>query len=422
MLLQQRFSALEAEKDDLAVKLAEAISQGESGLNPEAVKRSAPFLLLQNELKEHKDGQTQRLAQLTSQHDIAITDSQNAIARLKLEHGEAMHSLTAEHEHNVQAVMTEHAEQIARVEEEAFRRAGAHGAGRDRVHEAALAAAEAEHGEALLRATRSPVPAVVERDADIAGTETPSRGLSHVFVNRQSEEEEDASSPVLSGGATPRSAGEATPGCGKNGLAVHGTGDLADDGTPMLAETPLAYASEDEHYPFSPSPAYPRGGRRAGARPENAEKTNERGVEEGTKKGTLELQGALTAAQEELSALKRMFPMAAPQPSPSPPRTSQTVNNDNEYSDTDTSDPFAPRTNADPTTSPSRHNSTTTSPAHHSPAAQTTLEGTLASLRVQTEQLLEINDDFIAEQKRWSRKLGLRGQQSVRRSPLRAAS
>ncbi|KAK0896170.1 hypothetical protein LTR02_011374 [Friedmanniomyces endolithicus] len=422
MLLQQRFSALEAEKDDLAVRLAEAISQGENGLNPEAVKRSAPFLVLQNELKEHKDGQTQRLAQLTSQHDTAITDLQDAIARLKLEHGEAMHSLTAEHEHNVQAVMTEHAEQIARVEEEAFRRAEAHGTGRDRVHEAALAAAEAEHGEALLRATRSPVPAVVERDADIAGTETPSRGLSHVFVNRQSEEEEDASSPVLSGAATPRSAGEATPGCGKNGLAVHGNGDLATDGTPMLAETPLAYTSEDEHFPFSPSPAYPRDGRRAGARPDPAKKTKERDVEERAERGTIELQGALTAAQEELSALKRMFPIVAPQSCPSPPRPFQPVNNDNEYSDTDTNDPFAPRTNADPTTSPSRHNRTTTSPAHHSPAAQTTLEGTLASLRVQTEQLLEINDDFIAEQKRWSRKLGLRGQQSVRRSPLRAAS
>ncbi|KAK1056446.1 hypothetical protein LTR74_014924 [Friedmanniomyces endolithicus] len=421
-LLQQKFHALEAEKDDLAEKLAEGALQGESVLDEEAVKRSAPFLAIQNEQKEFEDDHTRRLAQLTSQHDTAVKDLQSAMTRLKLEHGDAMHSLTAEHERNVQAVMCDHAKQIARVEEAASRRAEAHGAGRDRVHEAALAAAEAEHGEALLRATRSPVPAVVERDADIAGTQTPSRGLSHVFVNRQSEEEEDASSPVLSGAATPRFAGEATPGCGKNELAVHGTGDLANDGTPMLAETPLAYTSEDEHFQFSPSPAYPRDGRRAGARPDPAKKTKERDVEERAETGTIELQGALTAAQEELSALKRMFPMAAPQSSSSPPRPFQPVNNDNEYSDTDTNDPFASRTNADPTTSPSRHNGTTTSPAHHSPAAQTTLEGTLASLRVQTEQLLEINDDFIAEQKRWSRKMGLRGQQSVRRSPLRAAS
>ncbi|KAK5144233.1 hypothetical protein LTR32_003806 [Rachicladosporium monterosium] len=410
-LLQQKFHALEAEKNDLAEKLAEGALQGQSVLDEEAVKRSAPFLAIQNEQKEFEDDHTRRLAQLTSQHDTAVKDLQSAMTRLKLEHGDAMHSLTAEHERN-----------IARVEEAASRRAEAHGAGRDRVHEAALAAAEAEHGKALLRATRSPVPAVVERDADIAGTETSSRGLSHVFVNRQSEEEDDASSPVLSGAATPRSAGEATPGCGKNGLAVHGTGDLANDGTPMLAETPLAYTSEDEHFPFSPSPAYPRDGRRAGARPDPAKKMKERDVEERAERGTIELQGALTAAQEELSALKRMFPIVAPQSCPSPPRPSQPVNNDNEYSDTDTNDPFAPRTNADPTTSPSRHNGTTTSPAHHSPAAQTTLEGTLASLRVQTEQLLEINDDFIAEQKRWSRKLGLRGQQSVRRSSLRAAS
>ncbi|KAK3642445.1 hypothetical protein LTR56_010798 [Elasticomyces elasticus] len=49
--------------------------------------------------------------------------------------------------------------------------------------------------------------------------------------------------------------------------------------------------------------------------------------------------------------------------------------------------------------------------------AHATLEGTMASLRVQTEQLLEINDDFVAEQKRWNMKLGL-----PRSSPLRAAS
>ncbi|KAK5736020.1 hypothetical protein LTR17_007691 [Elasticomyces elasticus] len=69
------------------------------------------------------------------------------------------------------------------------------------------------------------------------------------------------------------------------------------------------------------------------------------------------------------------------------------------------------------------HNNNT-SWAAHSPT-HATLEGTMASLRVQTEQLLEINDDFVAEQKRWNRKLGLpRGSPLglPRSSPLRAAS
>jgi hypothetical protein len=34
-----------------------------------------------------------------------------------------------------------------------------------------------------------------------------------------------------------------------------------------------------------------------------------------------------------------------------------------------------------------------------------TLEATLESIRLQTEQLLELNDDFIAERRRWSSRL-----------------
>ncbi|KAM3415453.1 Protein ORF73 [Cercospora zeina] len=48
------------------------------------------------------------------------------------------------------------------------------------------------------------------------------------------------------------------------------------------------------------------------------------------------------------------------------------------------------------------------------------LEGTLESLRIQTEQLLEINEDFIAEQHRWSSRLRLGI--GARSSPLGAVS
>lgn len=40
-----------------------------------------------------------------------------------------------------------------------------------------------------------------------------------------------------------------------------------------------------------------------------------------------------------------------------------------------------------------------------SSSAGLTLEGTLESIRLQTEQLLELNDDFIAERRRWSSRL-----------------
>ena len=38
-----------------------------------------------------------------------------------------------------------------------------------------------------------------------------------------------------------------------------------------------------------------------------------------------------------------------------------------------------------------------------------TLEGTLESLRIQTEQLMELNDDFISESRRWSKRLSAAG-------------
>lgn len=59
------------------------------------------------------------------------------------------------------------------------------------------------------------------------------------------------------------------------------------------------------------------------------------------------------------------------------------------------------------------HDSTATGFAHAAqdsavPVVSGTIEGTLESLRMQTEQLLEINNDFLNEQRRWSGRLGLR--------------
>ena len=62
------------------------------------------------------------------------------------------------------------------------------------------------------------------------------------------------------------------------------------------------------------------------------------------------------------------------------------------------------------------------SPPHHRNAEPASppmsLEDTLESLRVQTEQLLEVHDDILAENKRWSHRLS--GLRSNRNTPVRS--
>ncbi|KAK5679920.1 hypothetical protein LTS10_007868 [Elasticomyces elasticus] len=115
------------------------------------------------------------------------------------------------------------------------------------------------------------------------------------------------------------------------------------------------------------------------------------------------LQDELKASQQQIALVKELQePMA-------PPRTADDGDENVE--------PEMPTKAETPLAyaSDEEHNNNTTWAAHSPTHA--TLEGTMASLRVQTEQLLEINDDFVAEQKRWNMKLGL-----PRSSPLRAAS
>ncbi|KAK3659785.1 hypothetical protein LTR56_001149 [Elasticomyces elasticus] len=216
-------------------------------------------------------------------------------------------------------------------------------------------------------------------------------GLSHVFVNLERGEVQSVETPKVA----------------KDGAIAFGSKD-----TPGLAETPLAYASDEEHYFPSPTPAYPKGGRRAGARTEAARRDHEEKIQ--LAKENSRLKEELTKVEGELEALKSA-PAVTGQShgSHSPPP----AYHNGEIEDDD--DPFAPRMNGTTMqTSPLRENNNNndTSRAAHSPT-HVSLEGTLASLRVQTEQLLEINDDFVAEQKRWNRKLGL-----PRSSSLRAAS
>lgn len=133
-----------------------------------------------------------------------------------------------------------------------------------------------------------------------------STGLGHVFVNHDDEAEMDTT--------------------------VHMAGK---------AETPLAYHSDDDAARLSPTPMYPRGGKRA---------------------------GAYVEASKVSTAPRQLSPKSGP---------------------------------ATP---------------------QMSLEGTLESLLVQTEQLLEVNEDFLIENRRWSRRIsGLRSQRGTPRRTSRRA-
>jgi hypothetical protein len=68
----------------------------------------------------------------------------------------------------------------------------------------------------------------------------------------------------------------------------------------------------------------------------------------------------------------------------------------------------SPSTSARPSLSPSAtfRRPKRLSMSRGSSSSGLTLEGTLESIRLQTEQLLELNDDFIAERRRWSSRLG----------------
>lgn len=168
-----------------------------------------------------------------------------------------------------------------------------------------------------------------------------------------------------------------------------------------MAETPLAYASEDERH-YSPTPAYPRDGRRAGAVHEEAGSPQRRRLED----ENAGLHAALRASQAELAHLRS---------SPTSFRQSRgTPFSPTHHRPSSFDDPFA-----SPSALAARRPlpSTEAYGAGEKTESGLSLEGTLESIRVQTEQLLEINDDFLAEQRRWSTRLG--GSRSQRATPYR---
>jgi hypothetical protein len=121
------------------------------------------------------------------------------------------------------------------------------------------------------------------------------------------------------------------------------------------------------------------------------------------------LLNALKAAHEEVEALKAAAALQR-----------KAADESSLVKETSIEDPFAPQPAID---EPDSFISTTPDrPNDDEP--KLSLEGTLESLRVQAEQLLEVQDDIMAENRRFSRKLAMRSQRNspMKSSPLRAAS
>ncbi|KAI6983207.1 hypothetical protein KC355_g10879 [Hortaea werneckii] len=387
--LESKYADLLQEKRALERILEDIEMQNDRKLRDRVRRADEAYCELKEQLDQTKEERTKQLDDQSRKHEEAVRELHDLIAKLREEHTKAIEEMASGHERDVRAVMDQHAQQIGGIEEEATRRAEAAGRERDSIHESRLANLEAEHAEALQKATASsPQRAPSLEVGTPIAAEAPSGGLSHIFVNREADGDE----------------------------------------TPGMIETPLAYASEDEHG-YSPTPAYPKDGRRAGAAASlTTEAVQSPRVKE-LESQNKDLFSALQAAQREVAEMKSSpfsshrrenLRKAFPHPE-----------DEDDYDEEPAGDPFAsPSIRANRSPIPTAG---TAAPAAHSASISNdhdnglSLEGTLESIRVQTEQLLEINDDFAAEQRRWSQRLSLSRSQRggsmtpFRSSPLRGA-
>ncbi|KAK5113269.1 hypothetical protein LTR62_003606 [Meristemomyces frigidus] len=418
-LWKQKLDAMDAEKEALAKALAD-LASGDEAIEDELAKAQDINRGLQEQVQQLE----MRLVDDTEQHETSVQSLRAAVTAVKAEHEVALkdlaESLSGEHGRKVQAVMDEHARKVAEIEQQASRRAEESGLERDRVHEMQLATQEAVHADMLREAMHAPSTSQEDAGKVEDGTvepETPSKsGLSHVFVNREARATKGSASPVKE----------------------HEDDNQDGEPMPQLAETPLAYASEEEKdFSFSGSPTpgahetRPSSARlRVGARPRRQD----------LEQRNADLENLLAAAKEEIGQLKKgpeaseratsekIIEAAAPsavkkhptdlsadtvldttlppttpsalQP-PQPLHQHTNIDNNNHIHGRDVfSSPRSSLLASDSSFS------LLSSPPHFRERwnGEMTLEGTLKSIRVQAEQLLEINEDFLAEHERWERR------------------
>ncbi|KAI6897173.1 hypothetical protein KC334_g10483 [Hortaea werneckii] len=388
--LESKYADLLQEKRALERILEDIEMQNDRKLRDRVRRADEAYYELKEQLDQAKEERTKQLDDQSRKHEEAVRELHDLIAKLREQHTKAIEEMASGHERDVRAVMDQHAQQIGEIEEGATRRAEAAGRERDYIHEKLLANLEAEHADALQKAR---APSQQRAPSFEAGTpiaaDTPSGGLSHIFVNREADGDE----------------------------------------TPGMIETPLAYASEDEHG-YSPTPVYLKDGRRARAASLTTDAVQSPRVKQ-LESQNKDLFSALQAAQREVAEMKSSpfsshrrenLRKAFPHPE-----------DDDDGDEEAAEDPFAsPSIRAHRSPVPTASATTAAPAAAHSSYSNDhdngmSLEGTLESIRVQTEQLLEINEDFAAEQRRWSQRLSLSRSQRggsmtpFRNSPLRGA-
>jgi hypothetical protein len=345
-------------------------------------------------MSELADEHARKMLEMEIAHAAKIAEVEVAAANqaeatalngLKEEHERAMVVMAEEHNHRMQQMAESHAAHVADVEVAAIREAGSAAEEQAREHEAAIEAVAKRAEAAAERQAR-------EHEAAIAAL----RAEHAEALRRQI---------TLDGARERRSSSVSTT---SSQSLTRGFGRRVDDemDNPAGPETPLAYASDAEGR--SPNQAYHDDHANAGSFSDeqfHLETLMQLQKENGA------LRMALRAVQDELISGK----------TPNVPLEDAHEAPESAFSQAPTDDPFR-----SPTTTTTHGEGASAfggsrNEEYEDDEGRLTLEGTLESIRIQTEQLLEINDDFMAEQRRWSGRLGLRID-NYRTSPLRAES
>lgn len=378
--LQRRLSDVISEKDHLEKRLGDVEFRHNRELEEESQKHEAAYRDLQLAFAQAKESQTRQLNEQAKKQESNETELRETMATLKASHTDAVEKLSAAHEQIVEEMEDRHAAQIAEMEREAASRVVAVKEEGDRIYKATTAALIAEYDAQTPteQETEDTVEALGGMPNVTGGAQTPQRGLSHVFVNHADDEMEEL---------------------------------RRDPKAHRSSETPLAYASDEDRY--TSASEYARDGHTDGVA---LVSTVEQPTREALEEENAKLFASLAAAQEELAVLRAL--PASEEEDRSPPQ--QIVKEEPRLED-----PFAPQPPRHQPNESNGHSLSISPDSTKYSSTQMTLEGTLESLRVQTEQLLEVQDDILADNRRFSQKLGgLRSQRNspFRSSPLRAAS
>jgi hypothetical protein len=412
--LQKKLGHALGSKEILERKLGEITMQHNRELEEETQQHEESYRALQTSYSQLKGSQQKMLGDESAKFETIRKELLDTIAVLTGERDKAVSALGDENIRSTKDISEQHATQLdalkesmtSRIEAAVLEKEQAHAAeiaalkvNYIRGQEDAIAGLKLEHARKLEEMAASLKAERLEAQEEAIAAEKAQASIQAQAVldaqnasqSQQREQTIEATSAEIpSVFSEPKHDG--TP--SKKGLThvfVHQTtdSDNASAGAPM---TPQNYDSDNEDS-YSPTPSHPRGGPRAGSE----------AIQHKLKQDNDSLTLALKAAQDEIALLQNFEAAPSRAERFSAASSSQSEANGNAS-----------------TTVPD--DSTTSGEDTEGPEPQMTLEGTLESIRLQTEQLLEINDDFMAEQQRWTSRLALRNHTNQQRSlPLRVS-